>query len=238
MKSKFQKNLLEQVLPSVIKAGIGIIILLIFRAVIIDLEMVREIDIPVYFTLPQLLSAMILTVIMIMLLNFGIRIELRLARIVTGFPQSGQIVKLFIFLIVIGIGYGAYIPLFRHYWGDFAWVYHLSFLILFMVVLGILGYIIYTQAEHLITLIIGLFRRVKQTIPISGGLACAACGAKNKAGAGFCSSCGEKLSPLEKETSNCKGCGEALKPNARFCVSCGLSVGETSSKERRINKED
>ncbi|MCL0065007.1 zinc ribbon domain-containing protein [Dehalococcoidia bacterium] len=233
MKPKLQESLLREVLPLVIQTGVGIIILLIARAVITDLDMVREIDIPVDFTFPQLLSAVILTIIVVVLLNFGTRMELRLARIVTDFPQSGQIVKLFVFLIAIGIAYGAYIPLLRHYWGDFDWAYHLSFLILFVVVLGMLGHTIYTQTERVTTLITGLFSGAKQTIPISGaeGLVCAACGGRNKAGASFCTSCGGKLSPLETGASNCKGCGAALKPNTRFCVSCGLPVGEASSQE-------
>ena len=233
MKPKPQESLLRNVLPLVIQAGVGIIILLIFRAVITDLNMVREIDIPVYFTLPQLLSAVILTIIMVVLLNFGTRMELRLAHIVTDFPQSGRIVKLLIFLIAIGIGYGAYIPLLRHYWGDLDWVYHLSFLILFVIVLGMLGHIIYAHTERLIALIAGLSSRAKQTFPVSGaeGLVCAACGGTNEAGASFCSSCGGQLSLLETGTSNCKGCGAVLKPNTRFCVSCGLPVGETASQE-------
>jgi len=232
MKPKPQKSLVGQVLPLLIQAGVGIIILLISRAVITDLEMVREIQIPVYFTLPQLISAVILTIIMVLLVNFGTRMELRLAHIVTDFPQSGYMLKLFIFLIVIGIGYGAYIPLIRPYWGDLDWVYHLSFLILFVVVLGMLGHTIYTHTERLTTVVTGLFSGAKQTIPISGaeGLVCPACGGKNKAAATFCTSCGRKLSPLETGASNCKACGAVLKPNARFCVSCGLTVGEAGSE--------
>jgi hypothetical protein len=231
MKANPQKSALGHVLPPLIQAGVGILILLIARAVLIRLDMVREIEIPVEFTFPQLISAVILTVMMIVLVNLGMRMESLLAHIVTGFPQSGYILKLAVFLIVIGIGYGAYLPLVRPYWGDFDWVYHVSFLILFVVVLGMLGYTIYTNTERLTTLIAGLFSGAKEAVAVRGdaGLLCASCGGRNRAGAAFCSLCGAKLSPPETVGSMCKACGAALKPNARFCGSCGLTVGETGS---------
>lgn len=231
MKPEFQKSFLKQVLPLLIQAGVGILIFLIARAVIIELDMVQAIRIPLRFTLPQLISAVILTIIMIVLVNFGTRMELRLAHIVTEFPQGGYILKLFVFLIVIVIGYGAYLPLVRPYWGEFDWVYHLSFLVLFVVILGVLGHTIYAHTERLSTLIIDLFSGEKRNIPISrtGDIVCGGCGGKNKAGAGFCTSCGAKISPLETVASNCKSCEATLKPDVSFCSSCGFSVGGPNS---------
>jgi len=239
MKTK-PESIKQQVLPLVFQAGGGILVALVFWLVIGELPMVEDIQLPVEFTLTELLSAGILTIIMGILVSFGMRMEACLAAIVTGFPQSGQILKLFIFLIVIGIAYGAYLPLLEPYWGDVEWVYPVFFLVVFLVVMGILGYTIYQHMDRLGTLLYQHMDRLgtllvvaKQTVATpaaAGDIACAGCGEKNKIGATFCSSCGASLSVPETVASNCKGCGAALKPNARFCVSCGLTVGKAASE--------
>ena len=231
MEQNYQRSALMQIGPLLIQTGIVIIILLISRAVISELDMVQGIRIPVYFTLPQLISSIILTIIMFMLINLGVLLETRLAHILPVFPESGYILKLILFLIVIGIGYGAYLPLIRPYWGDFDWVYNLFFLISFVAVLGTLVYTIYKHTEHLSFILIGQTTRAKKTshVAATAGPACAGCGATNKVGATFCTSCGAKLSPTETISFDCNGCGAVLKPNARFCVSCGISVGKTNS---------
>jgi class 3 adenylate cyclase/tetratricopeptide (TPR) repeat protein len=48
---------------------------------------------------------------------------------------------------------------------------------------------------------------------------CASCGAENRSGAGFCSSCG---SPLERLCPN----GHPVEANARFCDRCGVPLAE------------
>jgi uncharacterized protein YacL len=231
MEQKYQKSALVQIVPLLIQTVVGIIILLISRAVITGLEMVQDIQIPVNFTLSQLISAIILTIIMVMLVNLGVRMEPRLAHMLPDFPQSGHILKLILFLIAIGIGYGAYLPLIRPYWGDFDWAYNISFLIIFVAVLGALGYTIYKHTERLTPLLIGVFTgtRESSSIAAAAGPVCAGCGATGKVGAAFCTSCGASLSPPKAVDFNCKGCGAALMPNARFCVSCGIPVGEAGS---------
>ncbi len=51
---------------------------------------------------------------------------------------------------------------------------------------------------------------------------CPACGAKNPAGATYCSSCGKAI---PKETAaHCPGCGAKLEPGAAYCASCGSAT--------------
>ncbi|MFN2616891.1 MAG: adenylate/guanylate cyclase domain-containing protein [Thermoleophilaceae bacterium] len=55
------------------------------------------------------------------------------------------------------------------------------------------------------------------------GLACAACGTDNPAGARFCMSCGTALE------RRCPGCGEPALAEARFCMSCGTPLAEATA---------
>jgi class 3 adenylate cyclase/tetratricopeptide (TPR) repeat protein len=50
------------------------------------------------------------------------------------------------------------------------------------------------------------------------GLACAACGTENPAGARFCMACGSALA------RRCPNCGAEAPPGARFCTSCGSAL--------------
>jgi len=232
VQTKDLKSILGQVLPLLVQTGVGIIIVLILWLVIAELPMLEEIQLPVYFTTAELFSAVMLTIIMIMLLSFGMRMELSLAHTVPAFPQSGQILKLLIFLIVIGIAYGAYLPLVEPYWGDLEWIYPVTFLVFFVCVAAMLGYTIYAQADRLSGLLSDLFTSGEKAVMTTAeGPLCPGCGKKNKAGAGFCSFCGGKLSQPATADINCKGCGAALKPESRFCVACGLAVGEASSRK-------
>ncbi|MBT9143118.1 MAG: hypothetical protein DDT32_02246 [Syntrophomonadaceae bacterium] len=221
-----------QVLPLVIQIVGGVIILLIIWLVLDRLPMVREIQLPaeLKFDTTELLAAVILTIMMIMLVNFGMRMELSLGRIVPTFPQSGRMLKLLMFLIVIAIGYHAYLPLIEPHWGDLDWIYPVGFLVLFVITLAMLGYTIYIHIDRLGTLFSGLFTSgEKPVIATAEGPLCPGCGKKNKAGAGFCSFCGAKLPQPATSGTNCKGCGAALKPDSRFCAACGFTVGEASS---------
>jgi class 3 adenylate cyclase len=53
---------------------------------------------------------------------------------------------------------------------------------------------------------------------------CASCGAENRPGASFCSSCG---SPLERLCPN----GHPVEADARFCDRCGAPLAETAAPE-------
>jgi class 3 adenylate cyclase/tetratricopeptide (TPR) repeat protein len=50
------------------------------------------------------------------------------------------------------------------------------------------------------------------------GLACAACGTENPAGARFCMACGSALA------RRCPNCGAEAPPGARFCTNCGSAL--------------
>ena len=217
------KSTLDQLLPIFIQAGVGIFFLLIVLLVVSYLPMIKEIDFPLRFSLFELIKAVILTIIAIMLFNFGRRMGLRIGYMVSRFPQSGTMVKLFVFMIAVLVLYFAYIPLVIPYMENLAWIYHLLILFIFLFLLGSLGYTIYSNADVLKNLISGSSKAALTQSEII----CANCGEKNKTGTKFCSFCGKELpQPLK-----CSSCGAILKQNAKFCPNCGATVGEASPKK-------
>lgn len=222
------KSTMEQLLPLFVQTGVGIVILLIAWLVIANLPMLDRITIPLEFSLTQLIVAVILTIIIGMLIGFASRIELRLGYLVANFPQCGTMVKHFVYLIVILIAYFAFNPLAVPYMGEMDFIYHLLFLIAFLVVLVILGNTIYRNTEGFSQLLGSAAKSPGKPAAIS--LICSKCGEKNEYGTRFCSFCGEKLlQPLE-----CSSCGNVLKPGARFCAVCGTAAGSDSSEEKAV----
>ena len=56
--------------------------------------------------------------------------------------------------------------------------------------------------------------------PAQGGGFCTGCGQQLTPGAKFCPNCGQK-----QESSNvCPGCGNAVQPGAKFCANCGQKL--------------
>jgi len=217
------KRPFEQFFPMILQTVLGIIVLLIVWLIISRLPMLDEIDFPLDFTLSELVGAGILTVIMVLLVSFGIRIELRMSYVFSRFPEGGTIIKNIVFLIAILIAYWAYKPLLNPYMGDLRWIYSLAFLFLFVAVLVVLALNIYRNTEG----ISAIFTGTK-----SGFVLCHKCGNSNPSSSKFCSICGAEL-PQVKEL-NCKSCGAPLKPGAKFCPSCGIAI--SSSAEEKVSE--
>jgi len=222
------KGTIEQLLPLFMQTFVGIIILLIIWMVVSSLPMLDEISFPLDFTLTELLAAVILIIIAIMLINFGSRMELRLSYLVKNFPQGGTMVKQFIYLIAILIAYIALQPLALPYLAEFYWLYHVIFLLLFLIVIVILGSSIYSNSEEFVLLFTNPKRKGHVTTALN---VCSKCGEKNSAGTKFCSFCGEKLN----QPITCSGCGAILKPGAKFCSECG-AVGDKATPGEAMQK--
>ena len=220
----------EQLLPLLVQTGVGLIMLLIAWLVIANLPMLERISFPLKFTLTELLVAILLTVAAGMLVNFALRIELRLRRLVSEFPQCGAMVKQFIYLIVILIAYFAFNPLATPYLENMEWLYHLLFLLTFLLILTSLGISIYSNTGELAV----LFKApMRQERPVVDLLKCIKCGKENQAGMQFCSFCGEKLPQPVK----CGYCGQILKAGAKFCPNCGAQT-EGTAPVLNINEGD
>ena len=215
---------LRTAFPLILQAGVGIISFLILWLIISALPMLQEIDLPLDFTLTELVNTGILTVVIVILVNFGSRLELRLGYIYPHFPQMGTMAKSVAFLIAILIAYRVYLPLLEPYLSDLGWIYSVTFLILFVAVLVMLARIIYLNVEDISAFIAGSKKGFSSTDP---EILCKKCGESNRSGSKFCSVCGAELpQPTEHK---CKNCAAALKPGVKFCASCGAQAEEEAS---------
>ncbi len=223
-----EQNPFNQLLPLLIQTGVGILILLIVWLIVDNLPMLEKIDFPLEFTLSQLMGAILVTLIIGVLINFGHQAEVRMRTIMPSFPQSGSLLKLFIYMLSIFFAYAAFGPLLLPYMDkvDLDWIYHLLFLLLVFVILGLLGYSLYIHLDKIIPLFSSQGWASSMAAPeAAGGAVCDKCGASHKSDATFCTSCGQKLAPGEKaEPARCSRCKAELKPGARFCPGCGSPV--------------
>jgi len=152
--------------------------------------MVDDIRMPLEFTFTELIRAVVFTVLIVMLVNFGTRMELLIGHNSSDFPQGGKIAKLFIFFISAIIAYNAYAPILFPHLGDLDWIYSLIFLVFSLVVLAQLGNIIYNNTEFITALI------NRQGVSLSSGLGvltCEKCETSLKKGTRFCSYAVQKL---------------------------------------------
>lgn len=219
---------ISQILPMFLQTAVGIIILMIVWLIIVNLPMLEEMSFPLDFTITEMLAAAVLTIIISMLISFGMRIEVRLS-LLTTLPQGGTMAKQIFFLIAILIAYFAYKPIVVPYLGDIEWLYHLLFLIVFLTILAILVSALYRNIEYFT----GTFTSSKLQGPSAAKvLECVQCGGKNAAGFKYCSFCGEKM-PQPRE---CRNCGNILKQDAKFCPHCGEVAEANGSGNESIQK--
>lgn len=215
-----KSDTLRGLLPLVMQTGISIAILLIVWLVISLLPMLDAIDIPLKFTLSELIGAVILTVIIVLLVNFAIRLELRMSHLLADFPQGGTMAKLFVFMVAVLVGYSTYQPLVLPYIDNLEWVYHLLFFGVFAVILSVFGFTIYNNMEQLTA----LMTRSGRALSSTEGTTCPKCGEKNQGAGQFCSFCGMELPKLPQ----CVACGRILRPGVSFCPACGAAAGATA----------
>ena len=145
----------SRLLPVILQTVAGIVILLVIWVVISNLPMLARLPFPTAFTLRDLLSAIVLTIIAVMLGNFGLRMEQSMERLIKGFPQGGAMVKQLAVLLAVLFIYLAYRPIVTPYMDEVDWLYHLLFLFVFLTYLGVLGFAVYSNIESLAALLSG-----------------------------------------------------------------------------------
>lgn len=141
-----KKSVLKKSLPLLIQTGVGLITVGVIWVIILYLPMIKEVKIPTRFTLSKLITAVIMTTVIAILIRFGILIKKAFkANEEFTFPL-GLIMSLIAYLLSVLIGYFTYKPLIEPYLPvSIMWVYPVAFLVVFVVFLGILGYIVFSS---------------------------------------------------------------------------------------------
>ncbi len=178
-----------------VKTGSTILLLLIAWSIIINLPMLSAINLPLRFNINDIIGAVLLTIITVLLIRFGSDIKERFGIFKSQIPQLGTVITLFSYLVAVLILYFAYQPLALPYLANFAWVYHIAFLFIFLFFLVKLGQFIYQNIELFIESIVSRGGKPKDKKIVSS-VKCTGCG-ENYLSDGrmsFCSKCGNKLS--------------------------------------------
>jgi hypothetical protein len=217
----------------VVQTVVALILLFFVWIIIVNLPMLEEIKLPLDFTLPDLLGAVLLTVIAVALYRFGSRIENAFYQAETNLPQIGTIIRNVCLLVSLLLIYFAYRPLVVPYMGELDWVYHILFLIAVLVALVVLVNFIYLNTEYF-TDYLTLQSAKPKANRAMGTITCSSCDKKylSEDGIVFCSQCGEKLPQPKK----CTACGKMLKDSAKFCMACGEKVGVANKTLETIDE--
>lgn len=223
-------------LRPVVKLVAGVVGLLLLEYIILALPMVKELPSPgLSISIPQIVSAIIATVIIILLINFGIEISQARRIFFSTFRSSGTIVHTAVVLATIPVAYQAYQELAQIFLGKYLWAYSLAFLVLTLLPLIYLVYLCYINLDKLADMAVkgfprsqGSFRPSPVAEPPPAGKRCSKCDAVLAPGVKFCRECGTLVAQTVQEPPGgqrqCPKCGTALSSGVAFCSECGTPV--------------
>jgi hypothetical protein len=186
-------------------------------------------------SIPQIVSAIIATAIIILLINFGIEISAACRTRFPTFRSSGAIVHMAVVLATLLVAYNAYQHLALVFLGSYGWVYALTFLILTLLPLIYLIYLCYINLDKLADMAVGGLSRSRgspRLSPAAGTQSaarkCAKCGAALPPAGKFCRECGTPVTQVVQEPPTeqrqCPKCGTALSSGVAFCTECGTPI--------------
>lgn len=219
------RNAMSMIVKPVIRFTIGLVVLLVVRALVSALPMIRDATISGFPLTPlQIAIAVVDTIIIVILLNFGKDIGSSLRFRVERFPEIGTIVTLIIVLIAVSIAYTAYDDIGNLLPGGIRWIYPVLFAVLVVIPLYFLLMSIYRNMDKLTDLSVRKIEAATRKQDL-----CPDCGAKLSANVQFCSNCGHqtpKEEEMPEEPMKCSECGAAAEKGAKFCKECGAKVTE------------
>lgn len=223
-------EVVEELTRPVIKLLLALVGLFVLRFIVTNLPGLGT-QIPgTGLTATAVLAAIITLAMVGVLVNFGIEIEPRLQRALSG-PQEvitdmAAIVKFLVFLVAIIVAYDGLavvavtlLPI------DLVWVYDLVFLLAALVPTALVAQRMFSNLDELTDL---LTKQVKSATVQD--VNCPDCGESVRSSLDYCPSCGTEVpTPKPMETDDgidtCPDCGSDVNRAADFCGSCGTAVG-------------
>jgi ribosomal protein L40E len=219
------RSIVPILIKPIIRFIIGLVILLIIRAVVSSLPMIKDVTIAEEFPLTPLQIAILVvdTIIIVVLLNFGREMGNSLRFTVKRLPEVGTIVNLVVVLIAVSVAYRAYSSIGFLLPDNIHWIYPVVFIILIVIPLCLLIMAIYRNMGELTNLAVKGIETFAEKSSI-----CSNCGARLSANARFCANCGQQVAEEEEiavdESVKCLECGAAVEKDAKFCKECGARL--------------
>lgn len=224
-------EVVEELTRPVIKLLLALIGLFILRFIVNNLPGLGT-QIPgTSVTATAALAAVITLAMVGILVNFGIEIEPRLKRALSG-PQEvitdmAEIVKFLVFLVAIIVAYdGLAAVAVPFLLPDLVWVYDVVFLLVALVPTALVAQRMFSNLDDLTDL---LTKQVKSATVED--VECPECGETVRSSLDYCPSCGTEVPTPEPEGAGdaapdvCPDCGSDVDSSADFCGSCGTAVG-------------
>lgn len=223
-------EVVEELTRPVIKLLLALVGLFVLRFIVTKLAGLGTQIRGTGLTATAVLAAIITLAMVGVLVNFGIEIEPRLQRALSG-PQEvitdmAAIVKFLVFLVAIIVAYDGLavvavtlLPI------DLLWVYDLVFLLAALVPTALVAQRMFSNLDELTDL---LTKQVKSATVQD--VDCPECGETVRSSLDYCPSCGTEVptpEPVETDESidTCPDCGSDVNRAADFCGSCGTAVG-------------
>ncbi len=216
------REILPTLIRPVLRFVIGLVVILIIRAVVAALPMIRDATISGFRLTPlQIALAVVDTIIIVVLLNFGREMGNSLRFAIKSFPEVGSIATLIVGLIAVSIAYSSYrnfgflLPL------SIRWIYSVLFVVLAAIPLYFLIMTVYRNIDKLTDLSVKKIQTATEKSTI-----CSGCGAKMAVDVQFCANCGQQAGKEEvaNEPAKCPECGVVVEEDAAFCAECGSRI--------------
>lgn len=196
-----QSESFAKFMKPVIKLVIGLVSLLIIRYIVSVIPMVKDARVSGMPVTPlQIVRAVINTVILVVLLNFGRELKRVGRNIFQKFTEVGDVANMVVILITICIAYTVYDELVYRLLlrGRYSWIYPVFFLCIALIPIYLLGSTLYKNIDKFTELLAGKL----QTDAEEEAIVCSNCGEPLGPDTKFCPNCGQPVSEEEAEAGN------------------------------------
>jgi len=179
----------DELMKPVIRVIIALFSLAIINAIIGALPGINA-QIPGLYAwnIPTIISMIISTIMIVIVFKFSLTIGPIIQNQYPKFPELRTIVTNFIYLICLGIAYGAYRNLLTHVLASYIWIYDLAFLVIGLYLTYIIASTLMKSSDKLSEII---SHNVKQAT--GEKKVCKKCGTSNPITNKFCDKCGSRL---------------------------------------------
>lgn len=216
-----KKTLTSDFYKPLINLAVGLLILIVINAILVNLPMVQRLKIPgVPFYATAIVSAVIGIIMIYLFIAFRRDFMPRLQNSFPESPLVWRIVSAAIILAIILVAYSMFDRIILPYMNGFSWVYHLGFLIIALFPLYTIIMALYRSAGKISELLTG------KVAEATGEMTkCPTCNKTVKSDAKFCPECGANMTIIFKPpVTICSKCGKENDPGNKFCSNCGNSL--------------
>ncbi len=137
---------------------------------------------------PTIITAVIYTIMIVIILKFGFTIGPTIQNVFPKFSELRTIAMNVVYLIALGIAYGAYRPIVTPFLSEDIWLYDLGFLVVGLILAYIVASTLMKSTDKWTD---HIFNNVKQAT--GEFIVCTKCGWNNEPSNKFCNKCGSHL---------------------------------------------